>query len=158
MDVTIDEQVNGNEEKQIIMATPLRYAGFWTRFWAYLLDLIIVGSLNRILVYPVLRGLDIQAVQEGMFTVSAVSTTIVMYAYFAIMTKFLQQTLGKMVFGLKVFSLRHDHLTWGDVLFREVIGKFISKTVLFLGFIAIAFTKKKQGFHDYFADTSVVHE
>ncbi|MER2060547.1 MAG: RDD family protein, partial [Niallia sp.] len=28
------------------------YAGFWMRFWAYLADIIIVSSVNRILIYP----------------------------------------------------------------------------------------------------------
>ncbi len=37
--------------------TPVHYAGFWMRFWAYLLDLIVVGSLDRLLVKPIFRFL-----------------------------------------------------------------------------------------------------
>ena len=30
----------------------LKTAGFWTRFWAYLIDLIVISSLTSILVKP----------------------------------------------------------------------------------------------------------
>jgi uncharacterized RDD family membrane protein YckC len=72
------------------------------------------------------------------------------------MTKFLGQTLGKMVFGLKVVDLKKNGLSWGTVLFREWIGRFISSTVI-VGYIIVAFLPHKQGLHDLFADTSVVH-
>ncbi|WP_066172993.1 RDD family protein [Bacillus marinisedimentorum] len=148
--------MEGSEDSRLEAASMIQYAGFWMRFWAYLLDLIVIGSLNRILVYPVLRYIEAPLTQESMFAPAAAATAIVMYAYFTVMTKLFGQTLGKMVFGLKVLSERHEDLTWNDVLFREVIGKFISKTLLFIGFLAVAFSKKKKGFHDYFADTIVV--
>ena len=74
------------------------------------------------------------------------------------MTKHFGQTIGKMIMGLKVISLTDEHLTWSAVIFRELIGRYISKTALFLGYAAVAFTNKKRGFHDYFAETSVIHE
>jgi uncharacterized RDD family membrane protein YckC len=74
------------------------------------------------------------------------------------MTKYFGQTLGKMVFGLKVVSLKDSTLTWPVVLFREVVGRYISKTVFLLGYLLVAFLPKKQGAHDYYADTTVIHE
>ncbi|MGG5254771.1 RDD family protein [Neobacillus sp. SM06] len=133
-----------------------RYAGFWMRFWAYLLDLVVVGSLNRLLVKPVFRLLDIPLVDFNFFAPISIVTAIVYYLYFVLMTKFFGQTLGKMVFGLKVINLKNTRLTWGTVLFREWIGRFISSAII-VGYLISAFLPKKQGLHDLFADTTVVH-
>ncbi|WP_329955845.1 RDD family protein [Calidifontibacillus erzurumensis] len=133
-------------------------AGFWIRLWAYILDMVVVGSLHRIFIYPLFRMFDIPLSETSMFSTIVIATAAVMYAYFILMTKFFGQTLGKMVFGMKVIHENSQKLTWSTVIFRELIGKFISKTVLFLGFIAILLSSKKQGWHDYFADTIVIQE
>lgn len=137
--------------------SPLRFAGFWMRFWAYLLDLVVVGSVDRILINPIFRALDIPLHESSLFAPISIATAITFYAYFVLMTKFFGQTLGKMVFGLKVVDLKGEKLTWGTILFREWIGRFISVSI-FIGYVIVAFLPKKQGLHDLFADTSVVHE
>ncbi len=65
-----------------------------------------------------------------------------------------------MVFGLKVISLKEEKLTWGTVLFRELIGRYItfSTGILHLLYILVAFLPKKQGVHDLIADTVVIRE
>ncbi len=159
LDPTAEEQqaiVNANAKPPATIF--VLYAGFWIRFWAYVIDMIVVGSLYRIFVYPILRWLDISIVETSMLSTVAISTAVVMYAYFIIMTKLLGQTLGKMVFGLKVIDENKEKLSWDTVIFRELIGKFISKTAFFLGFITIGFSRKKKGWHDYFGDTLVIQE
>lgn len=156
MDHEVEETSGKTEEKEKV--TYVSYAGFWTRFWAYVIDMIVVGSLHRILVYPILKWLDISIVETSMLSAVVISTAIVMYAYFIIMTKLVGQTLGKMVFGLMVIDENKEKLSWDTVIFRELIGKFISKTVFFLGFITVGFSNKKKGWHDYFADTIVIQE
>lgn len=133
------------------------YAGFWTRFWAYLLDLVVIGSINRMIINPVFRALDVSLIEDSIFSPVAIATAVVFYLYFVLMTKFLGQTLGKMVFGLKVVELDGKGLSWGTVIFREWIGRFISATIMVL-YVVVAFTKKKQGLHDLFADTTVIYE
>ncbi|TLS39105.1 RDD family protein [Pseudalkalibacillus caeni] len=135
-----------------------RYAGFWMRFWAYLLDLIVIGSINRIIINPFIKGLDFPWGEPDFLPIQAILTGIVFYGYFVLMTKFFQQTLGKMAFGLKVVGKNNTPLDWPTVLFREFIGRFISKFILFVGYIVTAFTSEKQGLHDIFADTLVIHE
>ncbi|WP_026563312.1 RDD family protein [Bacillus sp. UNC41MFS5] len=134
----------------------IRYAGFWMRFWAYLLDLVVVGSIVRILIKPVFRMLDISLSESSMFAPVSILSALIFYLYFVLMTKYLNQTLGKMVFGLKVVDLKSNQMTWGTILFREWIGRFISSTII-VGYIIIAFLPKKQGLHDLFTDTSVIH-
>nr|WP_237712816.1 RDD family protein [Bacillus methanolicus] len=137
--------------------TIFRYAGFWMRFWAYLLDLLVIGSIDRMIVNPLFRLFDLPLHELSMFAPISIATAITFYGYFLLMTKFFGQTLGKMVFGLKVIDLDGGKLSWGTVLFREWIGRFISATV-FVGYVIVAFLPKKQGLHDLFADTTVIHE
>lgn len=73
------------------------------------------------------------------------------------MTKFLNQTLGKMIFGLRVVSNDDTSLNWSRIIFRELVGRYISK-MIWIGFLIAAFTPKKQSLHDIFADTLVIHE
>ena len=134
----------------------IRYAGFWMRFWAYLLDLIVVGSIERLLIKPIFRLLEIPLAEFNMFAPISIASAIIFYLYFVLMTKYFNQTLGKMVFGIKVIDLKSEKLSWSTILFREWIGRFISATVV-VGYIIVAFLPKKQGLHDLFTDTSVIH-
>lgn len=134
-----------------------RFAGFWMRFWAYLLDLIVIGSIDRILINPIFRAIGLDLHSGNFFAPVTIATAITFYGYFVLMTKFFGQTLGKMVFGLRVIHLHGEKLTWSTVLFREWIGRFISTFIVIL-YLVVAFLPKKQGIHDLFADTTVVHE
>lgn len=133
---------------------PLPFAGFWMRFWAYLVDLIVIGSLNRILIHPIFKFIDSDST-FSFLSAEVIATTIVFYVYFVLMTKFFSQTLGKMIFGLKVVTLKEEKMTWGTLIFRELVGRFISKITV-IGYLLVGFLPNKQGLHDIFADTSVV--
>lgn len=160
-----DEDVQKLQNEQVIQSTKVgytvfsnaRFAGFWMRFWAYLLDLIVIGSIDRIVINPLFRAIGIDLHSGDFFAPIAIATAITYYGYFVLMTKFFGQTLGKMVFGLRVVDLRGEKLSWSSVLFREWIGRFIS-TFIFILYILVAILPKKQGIHDLFADTSVIHE
>lgn len=134
----------------------IRFAGFWMRFWAYLLDLIVIGSIERLIINPLFRIFEIPVMEFNMFAPISIASAIIFYLYFVLMTKYFHQTLGKMVFGLRVIDLKSDKLSWGTILFREWIGRFISATIV-IGYIVVAFLPKKQGLHDLFTDTSVIH-
>ncbi|MDV7763560.1 RDD family protein [Peribacillus sp. CSMR9] len=133
----------------------VHFAGFWMRFWAYLADLLVIGSLNRILIHPIFKFYE--GTDDLWFSAEGLLTGIVFFLYFVLMTKFLNQTLGKMIFGLKVVTLREETKTisWGTILFRELIGRYISK-VTWIGYLLAGLLPKKQALHDVFADTGVV--
>lgn len=132
-------------------------AGFWVRFWAYLIDLLVISGATSVLFKPVFALLGVEISTDSWFAPFAILSSALFYAYFVLMTKFFSQTVGKMIFGVKVVSLKKDQLDWGTLLFREWIGRLISVTILPLYFI-VGFTPLKQGIHDFFADTTVVHE
>lgn len=144
--------VNDNEESADLYA----YAGFWMRFWAYLVDLIVIAGLRQLIVSPILGFLD-QESADGIFSLPNILSAVVFYLYFVLLTKYFGQTLGKMIFGIKVIPLKEKRLSWQTVLFREWIGRYISASIFIL-YALVAFLPKKQGLHDYFADTTVIHE
>lgn len=149
-----EEKTHLQEEVNTIEPEQLQFAGFWMRFWAYLADLIVIGSLNRILIHPIFAFMDSDS-KFSFLSGEVIATTIVFFVYFVLMTKFFSQTLGKMIFGLKVVTLKEDKMTWVTIIFREFIGRFISKTTV-IGYLLAGLLPKKQGLHDIFADTSVV--
>lgn len=136
-----------------------KFAGFWTRFWAYVIDLLIVSSISGIFIKPVFRVLDVNISNPSflLFSPYKVTLLIVFLSYFALMTKFAGQTVGKMIIGIKVVAKDGGNLTWSTVLFREVIGRFISR-LLTLPYLLVIFMPNKEALHDLFADTYVVHE
>jgi len=135
------------------------YAGFWLRFWAYLIDIIAIWSLDHLLIKPIFKALNLSQYDFTILSPITIGSAVVFYLYFLLMTKYLGQTLGKMVLGLKVVSLKEESLSWGTVFFREVIGRFIVRTLMFgFTYILVGVLPKKQGLHDIFSDTSVIQE
>ena len=132
-------------------------AGFWVRFWAYLIDLLIITALTSILIKPAFALMGLETTENSWYAPFAIMSAIVFYGYFVLMTKFFRQTVGKMIMGIRVVSLKSNHLSWTTLLFREWIGRFLSVTIWPLYWI-VGFTPLKQGVHDFIADTTVVHE
>ncbi|MEC1180380.1 RDD family protein [Metasolibacillus meyeri] len=133
-------------------------AGFWVRLWAFIIDGIIISAAIGIIINPIFYFMDWSLMKMPWYAPLAIISTIVYFSYFAIMTRFWQQTVGKMIFGLRVVKTDGQRLDWSTVLFREVIGRFISNKIFYLPYLAVAFSPKNQGLLDYIADTIVVHE
>lgn len=130
------------------------FAGFWIRFFSFLVDGLIVSFLNSIIVDFLLGIAGI-----SMDTISyKVATTLVFLLYFTLMTYFNDgQTVGKMIFGLQVVRVDGKKLDFLTVLIRETVGRYIHNFgPLALLYVITAFTEKKQNLSDMLADTSVV--
>lgn len=159
----VEQQYDGWSTQAIVSDQQLLFqpklAGFWVRFWAYTIDLIVLSSVGGLLVKPIFRLLELPITNPSFIFFSSYKVTMLLIAllYFLLMTKYLQQTVGKMIFGIKVISQNEAPLSWSDLVFREVIGRFISK-ILVLPYLLVAFTPKKEALHDLFAGTYVVHE
>lgn len=136
-----------------------KYAGFWTRFWAYAIDLLVLSAISGIIVKPIFRVADFAITKPSflLFSPYKMTALLILLLYFTIMTKYLQQTVGKMIMGIKVIPKNGEKLTWATVIFREGIGRFISKMLL-IPYLLVVFMPKKEALHDLFADTVVVHE
>ncbi|MBU8905192.1 RDD family protein [Desertibacillus haloalkaliphilus] len=161
MDHTMnDEQLETKIIEEAEKQEGYQFAGFWMRLWAFLFDAVVVFSLNSILVTPLIRWQELTTTTVlRFFTLEAILTAIVGFAYFVLLTKLRGQTLGKTVFGMRVVA-KNETLTWSAVIFREVIGRFIHQVFFFMSllYLTVAFSTKKQGIHDMIADTYVIHE
>lgn len=137
----------------------LKVAGFWPRFWAYLIDLLIISSLGGLIIKPIFRVADWAIINPPflLFTPYKLTMLIMALLYFALMTKYYNQTVGKMILGIKVIAQQDEKLTLGAIFYREIIGRFISKMLL-IPYLFVVFMPKKEALHDIFADTMVVHE
>ena len=134
----------------------LKFAGFWIRIVASIVDCILILLVTMPLL-SLIYGTDywlsqtfIQGVWD--FIISYVLPAIVVISFWF----YKSATPGKMIFGLKVISLgTSSKLTVGQSIGRY-FAYFLSILVFFLGFIWVAFDKKKQGWHDKLANTAVV--
>ena len=165
-DAKVTEEKVDKKEKDLSLPTTMEdyiklsknfYAGFWVRFVAYLIDMIVIyaiasllntfsfGLLNKRLDFPILGE-------------ESLSYVIVMFTYFIAMTYFFSQTLGKMIMKVKVETNKGDKLSLADVVYRELIGRLLTIFLAYIPYIAVAFTNKRKGLHDFIADTVVVKE
>ena len=134
-------------------------AGFWIRFWAYSIDLLVIYAISGLFIKPLFRIFDISVSSPMflLFNTYKLTVLILFLAYFTLMTKYMQQTVGKMIIGIRVVPKDSQQLTWGTVFFRETVGRFISKILLF-PYLLPVFMPNKEALHDLFADTYVIHE
>ncbi len=136
-----------------------RYAGFWLRFWAYLIDCLLLG------LFPVLISLIIAplfftgAAALAILGVWIFIVPVVLaegWLYYALMeSSSYQATLGKRALGLKVTGLAGERITFGTATIRY-FSKILSALLLHIGFIMAAFTQKKQALHDMIASCLVI--
>lgn len=68
-----------------------------------------------------------------------------------------QATLGKMALGIKVTDLDGEPVNFGRASGRH-LGKIISSIILFIGYLIVPFTQKKQALHDMMAGCLVINK
>ncbi|GGH98389.1 MULTISPECIES: RDD family protein [Mammaliicoccus] len=134
------------------------FAGFWIRFFAYIIDILALAGFKGIVLSPLFALTNIQDeyLFVPYFSVENIISALIFYLYFVLMTYKFKGTLGKMCLGLSVYREDAKPLKFTDVLFREWIGRIISGALLGLPYLVVAFTKKHKGIHDYFGDTVVL--
>ena len=142
------------------------YAGFWIRFVAYVIDIIVLaigcGAVQRVLVgsmFGVPRfdpgtGFDI-AVLAPLIGVSILIQLIGSACYEGFFIAKLGATPGKMVIGAKVVCADGSAVSLGRA-FGRYFAKILSGMVLCIGFIMIGFDSQKRGLHDLICETRVV--
>lgn len=133
-------------------------AGFWIRFWAFVIDIAVIAAITVMTAKPLFLLFGLSVEKFAWYAPYSIVSVIVYYAYFVLMTKIFRQTLGKMIFGLVVQKDDGQALDWATLLFREVVGRFINGTFLSIPYIFVAFSPQNKSIADYIADTTVLHE
>jgi len=68
-----------------------------------------------------------------------------------------QATIGKMALGIIVIDEEGGQITFGKATVRY-FAKILSALLLFVGYLMVAFTQRKQGLHDLIAETLVINK
>ena len=143
----------------------VRYGGFWIRVIAFIIDAIIV----RVVAWPIgmlfglgglagslggfpHRGMGLHVLGGGVVAVVIIFGSW-LYEAFMLSSPY-QATLGKMIFGMKVTDLSGNRISFARATGRH-FAKWLSGMILFIGFIMVGLTERKQGLHDMMAGTLV---
>jgi uncharacterized RDD family membrane protein YckC len=129
----------------------IRYAGFWLRFVAWIIDLIVGAIIFGIITF--LLNLFLPLVGA---ILSFLLTFIFWWLYYGIMeSSHRQATWGKMALSIKVTDLNGNRISFGKATVRYW-AKIISGLILSIGYIMAGFTQKKQALHDMIAGCLVI--
>jgi uncharacterized RDD family membrane protein YckC len=165
-DALTDEEPEEKAEKTPSWDRALR-GGFWLRAMAFVTDQVILLFLVAIFVIlgfltltmgasggreiPLLRQVRI------VFPMIVPLGLVLNLAYFAFFHGTWGQTIGKMIFGLRVVRPDGQPLSYSRGLARTLCY-FLSAIPFFLGFLWIGFSSGKRSWHDALTGTIVVRE
>ncbi|MCX7635475.1 MAG: RDD family protein [Syntrophales bacterium] len=146
------------------------YGGFWRRLAAALIDQTILGFLYIFIMIAGMAafqagfGMDVSSWDPEVEKFGDVGKWWVAYqllcgvvnaGYFIYFHGSWGQTPGKRLLGLKVIQTSGDAMTYG-VAFLRWVGYIVSSVFLFMGYLWVAFDRRKQGWHDKIAATVVI--
>lgn len=141
-----------NDETNVI------YAGFWKRFAAYIIDFFVLFIPSFIIGFTIGMTYGNILTTDELEGLNNLVGIVISWLYWAVMESSPKQaTLGKMALGIKVTNLNGERISFARASGR-FFGKIVSSLLLFIGFIMIAITKKKQGLHDKMAGTLIVNQ
>ncbi len=130
-------------EKQYYKGKKL--AGFWTRIMAQNIDIL----------FPVLVYFTCWMVELTSTTTIYIGIILTILYYIVFEASPLMATPGKLAIGIVVTTKEFDRITLLQSVVRT-LGKFISLSLLFIGFSMIEFNPRRKALHDYLANTQVI--
>ena len=148
------------EPKIPVINSEVKYAGFWIRWVALIVDNFIVSAAALIFVVALVSLWGLSSVVKDISSVFGVFSKIIglvapfvillafliPWIYFIVMTNKKGATLGKKLLGLRVISENGEKLSLGKIILRETVGKFVSGMIFSIGFLMVAFTEKNKVF------------
>ncbi len=139
-------------------------AGFWLRSVAFLVDAAVVAALASagwlLVGAAVLIGGGLSSTpefaQEWLEWVAATTLSIlIVVCYFTVFVAWRGQTPGKMLLGLRILRATGEEVTFAQALIRWM-AQGLGALLFGIGFLMVAFSRRKQGLHDKLAGTYVV--
>ena len=164
---TLSPEELTDEEGEAVIREGSLGGGFWVRSLAFLVDHLILlftlaifgvvgflaaeigtGGKREVLLYPQAR-----IVLPILYPLAI----ILVLTYFTFFHGAWGQTIGKMIFRLRVVKADGQPLTFSWALIRT-FAYILSAIPFFLGFFWSGFTSSKRTWHDFIAGTIVVRE
>ena len=172
---TIETLLQGRRQRK-------RFAGFFVRANAFIIDNLILSVVGAIFLYIMsLAGLlDLNAVSEivnqyldnptstelvskalelpGMSTFFTI-WSVVQAVYFIVFHAIWGATPGKRLLHIHVEMANGEKLSWAFSIFRFVASIVTQATLIFygLGYLIVLIDPQKRALHDFIAQTRVVH-
>lgn len=136
----------------------VKYAGFWVRFLACLIDSIWMLPLIFMIAFAVYG--------EGYFsseqTYQGPIDIFLQYVFPIFLTlgfwMYKSATPGKMLLNLKIVNVSDLQQPSKGCLILRYVGYYVSTLLFGLGFLWAAFDPKKQTWHDKMAKTLVIYD
>ncbi|RPI73265.1 MAG: RDD family protein [Desulfobacteraceae bacterium] len=146
-------------EKSDLNLEKIKFAGFWIRAGAKIIDIVIVYFLCIVATATMLGVAYILDVFFNIFWHSQYEASILLFSLFFIYNVLLigsyGATLGKKIFKIRVVSTDGTKAVYSAVLKRQ-IAEILSAAVFLSGYIAVVFDKQKRALHDYYGNTWVI--
>lgn len=128
----------------------MTYAGFWRRFGAMIVDSLIYSVSLALILGPQYVDSNFWSAEGIISNGIALSLTILLWVRYL-------GTPGKLLLGCQVVDAdTGERMTVKQAMIRY-LGYFVSIFTLGIGFLWVAWDKRKQGFHDKMANTVVVY-
>lgn len=148
-----------------------QYAGLFSRFFAFLTDVIILIlalSLSTTFINAFINLFNLKSFLDQFFVgdtalatftaaIAALAGTLFVVSYGLLFWSLGGQTIGDLLFGVRVVRSDGSRLSFGRALLR-MIGAYISGIALFLGFFWALFDSQHQGWHDSLAGSVVIYD
>lgn len=138
----------------------IKVIGFGKRLAATLLDGFLVGAISMMVAFllgfiGVFVDMFRTADDVPVVWIVPLSGFLISIIYYVSSWTKGGMTPAKFLFGQKVVGTDGELLSWGKGVLRY-IGYIVSLVALSLGFLWIAFDRKRQGWHDKIASTYVI--
>jgi uncharacterized RDD family membrane protein YckC len=168
------EVISSSEQSQV------KYAGFWLRFAAYIIDQFVIGVAGLIIAIPIILGiiafgLNLDGIKSpadfltqdrllmvggiiGMILLAILISIVMKWLYYALMesSKF-GGTVGKIAVSIKVVDMEGNRVSFGRATGRY-FSRIVTNMTLLIGYIIAGFTEKKQALHDLMAGCLVIQK
>jgi uncharacterized RDD family membrane protein YckC len=150
-----------------------QYAGFISRFLAYMVDVLIVIAALAILgitVDIILRFFRLDDLVSELLASDNLageilraltllgSIAFISFSYFVVIwTVTAGQSVGKVLLGLRIVPMDGSRITLWKAMLRYFAFLF-SAAILFIGLLWVLISDTRQGWHDKFVNTCVIYD
>ncbi len=135
---------------------PVAYAGFWIRFFAYLVDYFVLVFITLATLFLIAAGVGMGA-GDAFFTFVILASFLLSLLYFPLFNASAWQgTPGKRLLGIRLMRVDGQSISFLRALGRH-FAEILSALILMIGYLMIGLTREKTGLHDLIAGTRVVY-
>lgn len=136
----------------------MQYAGVFIRLIAGITDAFLSLIIGGFLIFFLPFCLDVLGYDPSVLTRIFIFLTVFgvfqsLYCAILLSSKW-QATLGMKMWHLKIVNTNYERVGFGRAIWRELLRELSG--FLYIGYIMIAFTSKKQALHDMIAGTYVL--